>query len=63
MMHSDFPGAQHEVLAHGEFFLRAGAPFLLMGMRVPELRSTLDFTGKVKLRSRLEELKAATPTP
>jgi hypothetical protein len=47
------------VAAHRKFFSRSGHKFFLTATRVDGLGSTLDLNEKLKLRRRLEDLKAA----
>ena len=51
--------AHRTVAAHGKFFSRSGHKFFLTATRLDGLGSTLDLNEKLKLRRRLEDLKAA----
>jgi hypothetical protein len=61
-MHHDLPSAPHPIVAHAKFFSRSGSKFFFKGMRLPDVGGTLDLYEKLKLRERLEELKAARTT-
>ena len=50
------------VAPHGKFLSRAGSKFFLKGMRLDLKNQTSDFTAKVELRARLQQLKAGHTT-
>jgi glycosyltransferase involved in cell wall biosynthesis len=54
--------ARHTVAAHAKFFSRSGHKFFLTATRLDDLGTTLDLNQKLKLRHRLEALKAAHTT-
>jgi hypothetical protein len=56
-MHPESAIAQQSVVAHEKFFSRHGGRFFFAGMRLDGVGAALDFSGKVKLRRRLEDLK------
>jgi glycosyltransferase involved in cell wall biosynthesis len=47
---------------HGKFLSRAGQKFFFKAMRLADVSATLDFAHKLKLRKRLDDLKAAHTT-
>ena len=49
-------------IAHGKFLSRAGHKFFFKAMRLPDVSATLDFGQKLKVRKRLDDLKAAHTT-
>jgi hypothetical protein len=51
--------AHRTVATHGKFLSRSGHKFFLTATRLDGLGSTLDLNEKLKLRRRLEDLKAA----
>jgi glycosyltransferase involved in cell wall biosynthesis len=54
--------ARHTVAAHAKFFSRSGRKFFLTATRLDGFGTTLDLNEKLKLRRRLEDLKAAHTT-
>src|SRR5215472_10779371 len=50
---------RHSVSSEGKFFFRSGRKLFLKAMRLSDLSTTLDFSEKLRLRRKLEELKAA----
>ena len=50
------------VTAQAKFFSRSGQKFFFKAMRLPEVGASLDFSQKLALRRRLEELKLAHTT-
>ena len=54
--------APHTVAAHAKFFARSGRKFFLTATRLDGFGTTLDLNEKLKLRRRLEDLKAAHTT-
>jgi hypothetical protein len=54
--------ARHTVAAHAKFFSRCGQKFFLTATRLDGFGTTLDLNEKLKLRRRLEDLKAAHTT-
>jgi glycosyltransferase involved in cell wall biosynthesis len=52
----------HSITAHGKFLSRAGQKFFFKAMRLEDVSGTLDFNHKLKLRKRLDDLKAAHVT-
>jgi glycosyltransferase involved in cell wall biosynthesis len=52
----------HGITAHGKFLSRAGSKFFFKAMRLPDVNATLDFSQKLKLRKRLDDLKTAHTT-
>src|SRR5258708_37634284 len=53
---------EQTVTAHGKFLSRAGQKFFFKAMRLPDVSATLDFSQKLKLRKRLDDLKTAHTT-
>ena len=58
-MQRSFSIAHHTVVAQAKFFSRSGHKFFLTATRLDGLGTTLDLYEKLKLRRRLEDLKAA----
>ena len=56
------PDSIQNVIAHGKFLSRAGHKFFFKAMRLPDVSATLDFGQKLKVRKRLDDLKAAHTT-
>lgn len=54
--------ARHTVAAHAKFFSRSGRKLFLTATRLDGFGTTLDLNEKLKLRRRLEDLKAAHTT-
>jgi hypothetical protein len=54
--------ARHTVAVHAKFFSRSGRKFFLTATRLDGFGTTLDLNEKLKLRRRLEDLKAAHTT-
>ena len=50
------------VTSHGKFLSRAGQKFFFKAMRLTDVSGSLDFGQKLKLRKRLDELKASHTT-
>ena len=50
------------IRTHGKFFSRRGQKFFFKAMRLPDVSATLDFGQKLKIRKRLDDLKAAHTT-
>ena len=50
------------VAPHGKFLSRAGQKFFFKAMRLADVSATLDFSQKLKLRKRLDDLRAAHTT-
>src|SRR5579871_807415 len=50
------------VTPHGKFFSRKGLKFFLKAMRLEDVGSTLDFEAKLRLLSRLDDLKQVHTT-
>ncbi|MDO8433958.1 MAG: glycosyltransferase [Candidatus Binatus sp.] len=50
------------IQAHGKFFSCRGQKFFFKAMRLPDVSATLDFGQKLKVRKRLDDLKAAHTT-
>src|SRR5580692_11406093 len=50
------------VIRHGKFFQRLGRKFFLKAMRVSEASDTLDFSQKLAIRRRFDELSRANTT-
>ena len=61
-MQVSLSNAQHRVMADAKFFSRSGHKFFLAATRLESFGTTLDFNEKLKLRRRLEDLKAAHTT-
>ncbi len=55
-------GPTPTISAHGKFLSRAGQKFFFKAMRLSDVGSTLDFSQKLKLRKRLDDLKNAHTT-
>ena len=53
---------EQTVTTHGKFLSRAGQKFFFKAMRLPDVSATLDFSQKLKLRKRLDDLKTAHTT-
>src|SRR5260370_29102791 len=53
---------EQTVTTHGKFLSRAGQKFFFKAMRLPDVTATLDFSQKLKLRKRLDDLKTAHTT-
>jgi O-antigen biosynthesis protein len=60
-MHTDSSPTQ-SITTHGKFLSRAGQKFFFKAMRLPDVSGTLDFSQKLKLRKRLDNLKLAHTT-
>lgn len=56
------PEQRHTVTPHGKFLSRAGQKFFFKAMRLTGVSGTLDFAQKLKLRKRLDDLRAAHTT-
>ncbi|MHB8382349.1 MAG: glycosyltransferase family 2 protein [Candidatus Binataceae bacterium] len=54
--------ARSPVTAEAKFFSRSGQKFFFKAMRLPEVGASLDFSQKLALRNRLEDLKRAHTT-
>lgn len=57
-----YSGPAQSITAHGKFLSRAGQKFFFKAMRLPGVSATLDFSQKLKLRKRLDDLKIAHTT-
>ena len=55
-------GSTQNVTTHGKFLSRAGQKFFFKAMRLPDVSATLDFSQKLKLRKRLDDLRTAHTT-
>jgi len=55
-------GPAQRITLHGKFLSRAGQKFFFKAMRLADVSATLDFGQKLKLRKRLDGLKAAHTT-
>jgi len=56
------PAQQQHVTPHGKFLSRAGQKFFFKAMRLADVSAKLDFTQKLKLRKRLDNLRTAHTT-
>ncbi len=54
--------SSHRITPHGKFFSRTGQKFFFKAMRLADVSGTLDFGQKLKLRKRLDNLRAAHTT-
>src|SRR6202046_5833368 len=50
------------ITPHGKFFSRTGQKFFFKAMRLTDVSGSLDFGQKLKLRKRLDDLRAAHTT-
>ena len=55
-------GSTQRVIPHGKFLSRAGQKFFFKAMRLDDVGATLDFAHKLKLRKRLDDLRASHTT-
>ncbi|HYL58815.1 MAG TPA: glycosyltransferase [Candidatus Acidoferrales bacterium] len=55
-------GSKVGVTPHGKFLSRAGEKFFFKAMRLADVGGSLDFSQKLKLRKRLDDLKSANTT-
>ena len=55
-------GSTQRVTPHGKFLSRAGQKFFFKAMRLDDVGATLDFAHKLKLRKRLDDLRASHTT-
>ena len=55
-------GCTPSVTAHGKFLSRAGQKFFFKAMRLSDVGGSLDFSQKLKLRKRLDDLKTSHTT-
>ena len=56
------PAQQQHVTPHGKFLSRAGQKLFFKAMRLADVSAKLDFTQKLKLRKRLDNLRTAHTT-
>ncbi len=62
MLANSGPVQPHRVTPHGKFLSRAGQKFFFKAMRLDGVGATLDFSHKLKLRKRFDDLRAAHTT-
>ncbi|MGD0670718.1 MAG: glycosyltransferase [Candidatus Binatus sp.] len=55
-------GPVQRVTPHGKFLARAGQKFFFKAMRLADVSATLEFAHKLKLRKRLDDLRASHTT-
>ncbi|HUO06529.1 MAG TPA: glycosyltransferase [Candidatus Binataceae bacterium] len=55
-------GSAHSINAHGKFFSRSGQKFFFKAMRLTDVGASHEFDGQIKLKARLDNLKASHTT-